>query len=488
MRRPVKGYIKNSEANYIEALLTSDFSQKKLGLQRLCYLYRCNFALADPRRIHQGLVALVFDDDPKVRRWSLNGLSLLGSKRDVPVILAAIEQNATEPDIIAAGVSALSAILGNPDEVKDQLSKKGLDLAGLILLAAAQQNKSFAEALSRERVDIELASIPELRMAEVLVGLNKAPEYLFHADIPNRNMIGQLNRHPDPIVSQYSIWATLENPGFSISDLEIELHDIPGSPENVRCYVNQLVASEPEFARNSHDFIVSASEDESLRAREGLATGLRDLYYDGIEELVLDWLHDDREELSVREKLMEHIARHAHVLPTYRDITLQEFRTSGERSLMRARILASARDGDLILELRKIEVMSNNLDLFDQLAGPNVTNNQHFHGPVTAGGISMSGTGTSGNPTVAQYNVAASEALQRLIDILHKVENPDLKVVEGRRLAEEARAKPTKSGLQKVAEFMKHMKDIGHSVQSLSGDFGDVYNQISDLAGTFPSA
>ena len=58
------------------------------------------------------------------------------------------------------------------------------------------------------------------------------------------------------------------------------------------------------------------SEDPSPEARAGLATGLRDIFFDGFETLILDW-YDDEDSEGVKQRLLEHMARNAGRSPAY---------------------------------------------------------------------------------------------------------------------------------------------------------------------------
>ena len=182
-------------------------------------------------------MGLLHDDAPKVKRWALNALALVGAKANVRAIVEAIQRNRNDPDILGAGVSALCALL--PAEgARIELQKADLPIEGAILMAAVQHSGHFQDELRVARIRIDYASAPELRLAGVLVGLDKAPENLFSLTLPNREVIGELNSHPDLVVAQYSIWATYENPKLSLKNLRLPLHDVKSKPPNVRKYMS----------------------------------------------------------------------------------------------------------------------------------------------------------------------------------------------------------------------------------------------------------
>jgi len=307
-------------------------------------------------------MGLLHDSEPRVRRWALNALALIGSKEEGVAISEAIKRNESDPDILAAGISALCAIL-DADEARRELDKAQLPLEGAIVLAAAQQSGSFDAELRRTRVNIETADIPQLRLAAILVGVGKAPENLFDIKFQNRKVIGQLNTHPDRLVAQYSVWATCENRNLGPKALGIKLKEIEFQPEKVRKYVYQTIVSNAASAKKNHDLLVQGSEDKSVEARNGLAIGFRHTFFDSVEELILDWFPDEEAE-SVRQRLLEHMATQADRCLLYEKPVLQTFRDAATNSLTRSRLASAARDTKLFNAMRMIAHDAEGDDLF----------------------------------------------------------------------------------------------------------------------------
>ncbi len=255
-------FIGPTETAYLDLLIADkDPESKKIGLQQLCKLYRRGLRYRRPDTLRVHLMGLLHHQAPKVKRWALNALALAGTSENVSAITEAIQRNRNDPDILGAGVSALCALLP-VEEARKELERADLPLSGAILMAAVQHSAHFQSELRVARVKIDYADPPELRLAGVLVGLDKAPEHLFSLTIPNRDIIGELNSHPDFIVAQYSIWATYENSSLSIKNLRLPLHDVELKPPNVRKYVYQLVAKDTRTAQDNFEFLVLGSEDD----------------------------------------------------------------------------------------------------------------------------------------------------------------------------------------------------------------------------------
>ncbi|WP_224655019.1 5'-methylthioadenosine/S-adenosylhomocysteine nucleosidase [Mesorhizobium sp. CO1-1-2] len=264
------------------------------------------------------------------------------------------------------------------DELRKTLRQKDMPLEGALLFAAAQYNNSYQGDLGKSILNIEVASPAELRFAMLLVGLNKSPENLFSRSFSNSQIIGDLNSHPDSLVAQYSVWATCENPHMGIGELRLPLRDIECHPANVRGWVYQLLTSDAETARRYNEYLIFGSEDSSSEAREGLSIGIRDIFFDSIERLVLDWF-DDEETPSIRNRLLEHMAHNAQRYPPYATPVMDIYRTANTGSLLRARIEAAARSTPLALDLRKMALQIESEDLFARMDRPakEAIKNQH---------------------------------------------------------------------------------------------------------------
>ncbi len=356
------------EAAYLELLLSDrNPDNKKLGLQRLCKHYRANFAVANADRFLAQLQYLLEDADPKVVRWALNAMALLGTQRHLPAVKRTTGHYLLDEDIAAAGFSAITAI-GGSDALRAFLDEFHLPLEGATLLAAAQQSPSLAGELATRRIDLGVAGPVELRLASILIGVGKAPEHMFSAKHLNADVIGDLNTHPDPIVAQYSVWATYENPSLGVNNLRVQNKDIATFPPNVRKYLYRLLASNNDVAARNFDALVIGSEDDDEAAREGLAIGIKNIFVDGLDTLTHEWLRDEESEV-VRQRLIEHMAAQSLRSERYRKPVLQNYLLHTRGSLGRARIEAAARKTPLARDLMEIAHQTDTGDLFDGFAG-----------------------------------------------------------------------------------------------------------------------
>jgi nucleoside phosphorylase len=321
--------------------------------------------LSNPHPVKVVLLGLLNDESEKVKRWALNSLALLGTGRDADPIVHAVLRNRGEPDLVGAGISALAALVP-PERLTQMLMKHDMPLEGGLLLAAAQQTPLFDAHLRGLKLDVDKAVASDLRMGSLLVGLRRAPDHLFSPRHPNSTIIGELNTHDDALVAQYSVWAIVESPELSLRDLKLHIEDVESLPENVRGWIYRLIATSRETAETYQDVLQTGSRDASADTREGLAAGIRDVVYEGIEPFVIEWFLREQSD-SVRQRLLEHMAAHGHAFPRYAEIVLGIYRQAGKGSLIRVRLEAAARQTRLHTEMKVIELDADHRDLFSKV-------------------------------------------------------------------------------------------------------------------------
>lgn len=467
-----RGRLPLAEAKFIENILSGDVSvAKKHALQRLCGLLRKGLRLSNPKTL-KGLILLNLQDkDAKVRRWAFNALAIIGDRRDVPFIETAWKQNFDVPDVFQAGLTSLAHILPK-NELLDLLGRAGVVISPNVIMALAQETDQFDEEVSGVCLDPQKASARELRTATLLVGLEKAPRGLFSPRHPVESVLGELNKHDDEIVSQYSFWATVEHPDLSLSDVNVPPQLFSQLPPNVQAWSYRVLTKTPAVARKNNDFIFEGSKSPHSDVRQGVAFGLRDIFYDSLDVTVIDWLLEEQE-LSIREKLLEHMAAQADHSGGYREEVERAYRDSGRDSSLRQRIEAACENTGLSMTLRKIALQTGDPDLYTLIAGGIVNNTQNFNSQVNAGGISNAGTGNSGTVSIVAQQNALSEMQSSLGELLKRLEESEQspEVLELRGEVEAALVEPKKAVLQSISEKLKLASEGATSLTTL-GQFG----------------
>lgn len=475
------------EAAFIEAALMADSSiVRKQALQRLCSLYRQGARLAAPRAMKALILICLVDSDSKVRRWSFNALAQLGEAADVPLMIGPWKDSRADPEIFEAGLTALAHLLSK-DDLLAILKEAEVRLDASALMALGQQTDGFSAELDTVRLCIDKATHGELRSATLLIGLKKAPNSLFSGRFPVSDVIGDLNTHPDPIVSQYSFWATVEHPDLGLDNVRVPPSQFSQLPPNVQGWAYRTLTKDGSKAVAHYDAIVGASESVHPQVREGVAIGLRDIYYDSLDVTVADWFVDERDP-AVRDGLLEHMATHISKSPAYRDEVMKAYRDAANGSVLRSRLEAANRDDAIALEMRRITFQTNDPDLFASMMGPTM-NTQNFNGPVNAGGISNSGVGNSGQVqimSVAEAQAKVTPLLEQLRQALEATDAPEGSA-EGTTIVKEAIAAPTKGKVEKVVEWLKSAKEGGDAVAGLGALAASSYDKLAPLMHHLPN-
>ncbi|MDQ0251502.1 hypothetical protein J2W22_003590 [Sphingomonas kyeonggiensis] len=462
-------------------------ANKKQALQRLCLLTRRGFRSIAPVQMKSAVLYALGSDDLKVRRWAFNALALIGDERDIPVMEAYWRRSFNDPDVFEAGLTALAQILDKPTLLKT-LSSAGVALSPRVVMALAQHPGAFDEELAGLRLDLSKASAGDLRSATLLVGLQRAPDTLFSDRHPVSSVIGDLNTHDDGIVAQYSFWATVEHPDLDLGSVSVPPAVFSQLRPNVQAWAYRVLTKDNVTAKRHYDLIVEGSESDYADVREGVAMGLRDIFYDSLDTIVIDWSLTE-EDIVIREKLWEHMAVNAEYSPGYREEAEKAYRSSSANSALRARLEAAGKDQGLLLTFRKIALQTGDPDLFTQIAGNTVTNNiQNFQGPLQAGAISNAGPGNTGTVSIGQQQQAVSsieaDLKQLLSDLQRTQTSPEQEKVVA--AVEDAIKTPTRGRVGKVLDWLKSAKEGMTSIADFTEKAGALYTKMAPALEHLP--
>lgn len=470
-------FIDEFEEKYITSLLNQrDPHQKEVGLERLCSWYRKKCFLRDAASMAELLIVNFSDTSPKIRRWALNAMAQVGSfpRREVyaEAVAVAISQNLDDPEIVCAGYAALFAVCPEGKALRI-LSEKKLPLEGAFLVSAAQHSDAMRERLITEKVHIEKATILELKNAAILIGLNKAPENMFHPKFLNKDVIGRLNLHGDSKVVQYSVWAVTENSNLSIEDLTLDIKNIESFPENVRGWLYKLMVQNPVHAKKYLDYIHElGANDNSIEAREGLATGLQGIYFAGLEESTMRWAAGEGNH-EIKSLLFDHMASTANQCAQYKEEVLKRYRSARLGSVERLRLKACGIKGELFAEMQKIDFEdergglfgSSSLGLFNTINLEVKVVNQNVSGNNINIG-NMVGTGNVENSPVSIIqniqNPELKEILTAALDLLNKANLTSEEKVQAEKLITEVAKDPSKPMLKKLEEWALGLSTLVH--------------------------
>jgi len=357
-----KKKISDQQVAFIKSELKhGDAKSQKTALQNLSSLYRNGGYISQDRLgdIESEIVSrlLIIGQDKKVVRWGLNALAQCGRWATCQVYIeTAISRYSGDPEIEAAGVAALCKMLTNHTRDIDVLNK--ID-PKIWKLAALQTCDATRIDLQDIYVDISKDDKEILKLALIIIGVNRDISHLFHPKHSNGTFVRELCTHDDPIVQQYSVWAVTENAQLDLQHLGLRFDAIPNLRPNVQAKMYQLAAQRLPDLRQRLDLISLGSCEHSIEAREGLAKGVRHSYFEGLETAILPWLEQETTP-AIRGSLVEHISEFSDECGPYLDKALQAY---DEEEGLRSRILLGAEGKPLYGQLKS----QKGPDLFSQL-------------------------------------------------------------------------------------------------------------------------
>ena len=461
------------ETSYLRSQIDSgDNGKIKNALQILSKSYRRGLTVNSTQLIGlvNSITATAFRQtiDEKVRRWVLNALARIGDADTcVPAIQHIIRNHAGEPQTVAAGIAALYKLCIRSDP-EDALAGISFD-PQMRTLAALQHVSASKLDLKDLPLDVEKAATDLLKLALLVVGLDRSPDNLLNPRHSDSEMVKALGRHHDPIVSQYSVWAITENDNLYLKHLGIDLKNIEILPDNVRGWLFQLLAIEANETESHWEYINLGMSDPSPEARKGLAVGLANTFVDIFEPLVISWVATETAP-DVRQQIMDHIVRFSERSRTYERYALEIYDGEPAGSALRESMEASAVLTPMYRKLKQIGADAP--DLF----GRNVivVEKQYNIGSVNAGAVGIDGstavnTGTANIQTLSEQQVRTVHSeLAKLEAALHGSSLTDDQKKQALTCVSEAKEDPSPVKVGKVIEFIGHLSTLTQMATSLA--------------------
>ncbi|MDQ1901923.1 hypothetical protein RAH32_15900 [Paracoccus sp. WLY502] len=429
--------------------------------------------------------------EPKVRRWCLNVLALIGTpERSLDAIQRVIELHPNDPDTMASALTAYFKVF--PDAYRD-LSKRSYVSPQQIALAAHIGNFGIRIRSDRTTIDIDNEAAPVLRSALVAVGLRRAPDNLFDPRFENGDLVRQLSKHDDMEVIQYAVWAINEHPELGIDHLGFDVADVERYPANIRGWTYRLYGEADIDNGVKHEVVAEGSQDFDSEVRMNLARGLRNTWYDGLETLTSPWWHNESKD-EIREEILDHMVRHAGECSEYSRLAKEQFEVSSPSGPLAKRMLAAAAGTAMYAEFKRLEIKGSG-DLFDfspqNQGGPtHVTNNTINIGSIQSGAVSITGDATqhgeannslTGNQTV-QLKAALSDLAKELGTLPYQTQ--ELKDVT--KLVVDAAVDLEPSKLTKVKQALTGLFSGTSKLAKFGGDAAQIAASVEKVIGMLP--
>jgi hypothetical protein len=462
------------ETDYIRSQIDSGNNVRiKNALQSLSKYYRSGISVR-PEQLNgivNALTGMAYSPhiDEKVRRWVLNALARVGNEGQcIPAILHLIKNYPQEPQTIASGIAAVYKLCTrfDPESV----------LAGISFdpqmrtLAALQHAPAWKLDLKNLPLNVELATPDLLKLALLVVGLDRSPENLLNPRHSDAEMVKALGRHHDPIVSQYSVWAITENDKLRLLHLGFDLKEIERQPDNVRGWLFQLLAIEASDTEPHWEYVRLGMSDPAAEARKGLAIGLRNTFIDIFEPWVLEWVATEPDS-EIRQLVMDHIVRQAAHSPNYERYALDIFDGEPAGSALRQSMEAGAVQTPIYIKFKQLGAGAPDLFRGDIVMGNKTIN----IGNLSAGAVAFDKS-TAVNHGETKIQVLSQQQVQIIQSELAKLEgalHADTALPEGEKrkalsYITEAKDDPSPSKVRKVIEFIGHLGTLAEAGMALA--------------------
>jgi hypothetical protein len=446
---------------------TGDGARTKKALQQLCKYYREGYRVNPSELIglEQSIVGLLYTQvgDEKVRRWALNALARLGREPTcMEAIMHVLKQYSHEPQTSAAAIAAIYRMSRKASAV---LRKLSFD-EQMLTLAALQHVDAHKLDLTALPIKVETASPDLLKLALVVVGLDRAPNNMMHPRFSNSELVKALGGHHDNTVSQYTVWAITENPSLRLSDIGIDLKLVEEQPPNVRAWIFRLIAMTPEDAERNFEYLELGMRDPEPEARTGLALGLRNTFFDGLDALLLDWFTSEAD-AEVRQYLLDHMIKNFGESASYETMALEIYEKEPEGSFLRRRMEASASGSELYAKFKRMDL---SFDLFRGAVAVTTNNTFNVSGGIQGGAVSLGGDATNLSPSSIHYNPQTIEALRSELSTaereLHQLLLPPDVKEKALTLITDAKADPSPSKIAKAIGVLKEADSVASKVVS----------------------
>ncbi len=266
---------------------------------------------------------------------------------------------------------------------------------------------------------------------------------------------------------------------FVSKTLAFPVHEVFASPENVRRWIYRLLCKKKQSVIHNRDFLVEAIRSErNNAAREGIALGLRVIWFDGLEEIVLDWYCNEAD-LKCRAALLEHMAVNSDHVQSYVEQVTRAFEEAKFDQVLRSRLVNAAARTSVYGELRRIMLLEEaqlNMDLFGQKSAGGLFimggNNQVFNNSsdIQIGVNAVGGDATSFSDInqVMEIDAATGHLLEKLANIVVEGKSNEQSVAVLSAL-KELRENPTHSKGKVLLERVKTWTALGAlSAEALS--------------------
>ncbi|RAZ75107.1 hypothetical protein DPM35_19560 [Mesorhizobium atlanticum] len=470
-------------------LQTNREDSVKLGLIRICELYQKGYRFDGAPDIRRTVRGFLFSAQTELERWALKVIVEFKDPRDHEIVAGRLKSPPTDLETASWVIAAFMAV-STPDQISDAI-RVGLIPKNELSLLALNFSESAGGGISTDfpKINIEKASEIELKWACICFGTERVKGDIFDPKFDQAGQLVALNGHDSSSVAQYSIYGMYRVPALGFKHLAFPAHAIAQKPVDVRRWSYRLFTKEKTVVIESQDFLSGVIRSETDgRAREGLALGLRHVWYDGLDVTMTDW-YSRENDAKVRAAILEHMATNSHRSGSYMSVVLDAFDREPPGSLLQARILHAAGSTPAYRAIKEKEALSPRADdMFGWgngnifIGSVSVSNKQEISGSnIQIGANAVGGNAYAQKISQMLADQSFGENIERVRKIAAGQESPEAEAVvkavadfdkekseaNGRSLLEKAKTWAGVAALSgETAEYVKQLIDALSSLFS----------------------
>jgi hypothetical protein len=488
MKKRIVALIPSDEELTIRLLVASpNDAQVRLGLIRLCECYQKGLRLKNFQDIREKLRSFIFEKRfPERARWALKIIAEMRNPEDHDILHARLIDPPDHADNLAWTVIAFHAV-ANEQQIAEAYERSIISRDSVALIAHELAEIDGILPSDLPRINIQKANDVLLKCACVCMATSRNRRGVFDPKFKQEEQLIALNRHHAAEVSQYSIYAMFRLPKLQFENLGFPLDQLPGKPLEIRRWAYRLLSKrQKSLIRNQDLFEEIIRTDRDIGALEGLALGVREIWYDGIERPVVDWYQAQQEE-RVQMALLEHMARQSDKSSTYCDFVIDRYRNDAT-TLLRARLKEAAATTALYGKLQSLDedLFNRQGALFVNVSDGGTLNMTRNNQTITGGNVNI-GVNTVGGNSVfnkVDQEIALNQDMRTLVQKLQQIADSDKNSIDGKAasdaLAQLAKS-PSKKSLTSALETVKNWIGAGALVAeaaSLAKDFVDAASNL----------
>ena len=339
------------------------------------------------------------------------------------------------------------------------------------------------------RIDIQKADDVILKWACICAGTGRIRSEIFDPRFDQSEQLIALNGHHTEEVAQYSLYAMHRIKRFRFADISIQPAFLTSKPVGIRRWSYRLFTKHPKSVLKNRDLLTEfIAVEQDISPQEGLAIGLKPIWFDGFDMTVIDW-HQRGLDERVDVALLEHMAYNSENSKAYEELVIDRYSSSSTQELTKARIKEASQGSGLYQELlRRDEIANKQYYLFPQdgtiinIGTVMVKNTQNISGSnINIGNNVLQGDINSGD--VNQYVELSGDFRTQLLKLkeMAKASSNDARASAASEALEQAANKPTRGNLLSAMSAINKWTGAGALTVEIAAHAKDVVDAIAQL-------